>query len=133
TARPDANRRLRSQSFGTADQWLAGSAPVPEPNRLVTRNGVRENRFETTNTRADVVLAFFGYNESFAGPAGLDAFKADLDAFLRHALAQKYNGKSAPRLVLFSPIAHEDLHDRNLPAGKENKHRLELYTRDMAE
>src|SRR5205085_9265073 len=49
--------RLRSQSFGTPDQWLAGSAPVPEPNKLVTRHGVRDNRFELTNTRADVVFA----------------------------------------------------------------------------
>src|SRR3954463_6664685 len=38
--------RLRSQSFGTPDQWLAGSAPVPEPSKLVTRHGVRDNRFE---------------------------------------------------------------------------------------
>ncbi len=125
--------RLRSQSFGTPDQWLAGSAPVPEPGRLFSRIGVRENRFETTNTRADVVLAFFGYNESFAGAAGLDKFKKDLDAFIKHTLAQKYNGKSAPRLVLFSPIAHEDLKEKNLPDGRENNARLELYTKAMAE
>src|SRR6516164_8803915 len=42
--------RLRSQSFGTPDQWLAGSASVPEPGRLFSRIAVRENRFETTNT-----------------------------------------------------------------------------------
>src|SRR5262249_49922942 len=64
TSNPDTNRRLRSMSFGTGDQWLAGSAPVPEPSRLITRIGVRDNRLETTNTRADVIFAFFGYNES---------------------------------------------------------------------
>ena len=32
-------------------------------------------------------------------------FRQDLEAFIKHTLAQKYNGKSAPRLVLFSPIA----------------------------
>jgi putative heme-binding domain-containing protein len=133
TDKPDPNRRMRSQSFGTADQWLAGSAPVPEPNRLATRIGVRGNRFETANTKADVVFAFFGYNESFAGEAGLPKFKADLDNFVKHTLAQKYNGKSTPRLVLFSPIVHEDLHDRNLPDGKENNQRLELYTKAMEE
>src|SRR5437660_6137023 len=74
--------RLRSKSFGTPDQWLAGSAPVPEPSRLTTRKGVRENRFETTNTRADVVFAFFGYNESYAGEAGLGKFKSDLKTFI---------------------------------------------------
>src|SRR5262245_7193517 len=56
TEKPDPNHRLRSQAFGTADQWLAGSAPVPEPGKLVTRIGVRDNRFELTNTRADVVF-----------------------------------------------------------------------------
>ncbi len=132
TERPDANYRLRSQSFGTADQWLAGKAPVPEPNRLVTRHGVRDNRFETTNTKADVVLAFFGYNESFAGEAGLDKFKSDLRSFIKHTLSQKYNGKSAPRLALMSPIAHESL-GRLLPDGSENNKRLELYTKAMAE
>jgi putative heme-binding domain-containing protein len=136
TDRPDPNRRLRSLYFGTADQWLAGSAPVPPvplPKKLVTRIGVRENRFETTNTRADVVFAFFGYNESFAGEAGLDGFKKDLDAFIKHALSQKYNGKTAPRLVLFSPIAHEIRLDiRNWPDGKENNKRLARYTVAMA-
>jgi putative heme-binding domain-containing protein len=133
TARPDNNYRLRSQSFGTADQWLAGSAPVPEPNKLVTRHGVRDNRFETTGTKADVVFAFFGYNESFAGEAGLDKFKKDLDDFIKHTLAQKYNGKCPPRLILFSPIAFEDHKGHNLPDGKETNKRLELYTKAMAE
>ena len=32
-------------------------------------------------------------------------------------IAQKYNGQGPPRLVLFSPIAHEDLKDRSLPDG----------------
>ena len=87
----------------------------------------------TRATKADVVFAFFGYNESFAGQEGLDKFKKDLDDFIKHTLGQKYNGKSAPRLVLFSPIAHENLHDRNLPDGSENNERLELYTAAMAE
>ncbi len=83
--------------------------------------------------KADVVFAFFGYNESYAGAAGLDKFKHDLESFIKHTLDEKYNGHSAPRLVLFSPIAHENLHDRNLPDGTENNWRLELYTTAMAE
>ena len=31
--------------------------------------------------------------------------------------ARSTTARAAPRLVLFSPIAHEDLHDRNLPDG----------------
>src|SRR5712692_9468655 len=50
--------RLRSMDFGTPDQWLAGSAPVPQPNKLTDATVVRANRFELTNTKADVILAF---------------------------------------------------------------------------
>ena len=41
--------------------------------------------------------------------------------------------KSAPRIVLFSPIAHEDLGNPDLPDGKENNQRLALYTKAMAD
>jgi putative heme-binding domain-containing protein len=125
--------RLRSANFGSQDQWLAGKQPIPDPNRLTTRKGLTDNRLERTNTKADVVFAFFGYNESFAGAEGLDKFKKDLEAFIKHTLAQKYNGKSAPRLVLFSPIAHEDHKSRNLPDGSANNTRLEMYTKAMLE
>src|SRR6059036_131066 len=62
------NHRLRSRDFGSHDQWLAGAAPCPQPNNLSKKDldKVRENRFELTNTKADVIFAFYGYNESFA-------------------------------------------------------------------
>jgi putative heme-binding domain-containing protein len=60
-------------------------------------------------------------------------FKKELEGFIKHTLAQKYNTRGAPQLVLFSPIAHEDLKSPNLPDGKENNARLELYTKAMAE
>ena len=86
--------------------------------------------------KADTILAFFGYNESFEGPAGVETFRAELDALVTHTLAQKYNGVSAPRLVLVSPIAFEDLSaDRNLPDGIRENANLKLYTdvmRDVA-
>lgn len=125
--------RLRSMDFGSPDQWLQGEAPIPQPSKLNPDAPVRQNRFELTNTKADVIFAFFGYNESFAGQAGLEKFKTDLATQIDHWRSQKYNGKSAPRIVLFSPIAHEDLADRNLPDGKENNERLALYTQAMAE
>ncbi|MCS6850959.1 MAG: GDSL-type esterase/lipase family protein [Gemmataceae bacterium] len=100
--------RLRSQDFGTPDDWLR-------------------------RVRADVVLAFFGYNESFAGREGLEKFKKDLTDFIQHTTREKYNGRTPPRLVLFSPIAHEDLKDPNLPDGRENNARIQLYTTAMAE
>lgn len=87
-----------------------------------------------TQLRADVILAFFGYNESFEGRGGLENFKAELQAFIEHTRAQKYNGIGAPRLALVSPIAFEDLSAKmDLPNGvKENKN-LALYTAAMAE
>jgi glucose/arabinose dehydrogenase len=100
--------RLRSAGFGSPDEWL-------------------------TRTKADVVFAFFGYNESFGGEKGLPKFKKDLEEFIKHTLAQKYNGKSAPRLVLFSPVAHEERNVPNWPPGAENNKRIEMYTKTMAE
>ncbi len=67
-----------------------------------------------TGLKADVVLAWFGYAESFKGPAGLPAFKEELAGWLEHAAKQKYNGKSAPQLVLLSPLA---LEERSAPQG----------------
>ena len=112
---------------------LAGKAPIPQPNKLGSAKDVAANRLEKTNTHADVIFAFFGYNESYAGEAGLPKFKQDLESFIKHTLAQKYNGRGAPKLVVFSPIAHEYLKDPNLPDGAENNARLKLYTQAMAE
>ena len=117
--------RLRSKNFGTPDEWLSGRA---EPI-----GGYNENRFEGTNTRADVIFAFFGYNESYAGKEGLEAFKGQLSDWIKHTLSQRYNGKTAPRLVVFSPIAHENLESPDLPDGREHNERLALYTQAMGE
>ncbi len=86
-----------------------------------------------THSKADVVFAFFGYNESFSGEAGLETFRRDLKHFITDTLKQKYNGNTSPQLVLFSPIAHENLHDSNLPDGSENNERLAMYTAAMAD
>ena len=74
----------------------------------------RPLNFGTTPThlyrqKADVIFAFFGLNESFDGEAGLGRFEQDLAAYLRANLAAQYNGTSAPRIVLVSPVAHERL------------------------
>ena len=125
-------------SFGSQDEWLSGVAPCPQPAKLSPRDKdkVRENRFELTNTKADVIFAFYGYNESFAGEEGLAAFKKNVEEFIKHTLAQKYNGKSAPKLVLFSPIAHEFIDDSNLPSKEAvaaANARLKLYSQAMGE
>jgi putative heme-binding domain-containing protein len=129
----DLYNRMRSMDFGSQDQWLSGNAPIPQPQKLNKNAPVSANRFKLTNTRADVVFVFYGYNESFAGAAGLGKFKEELASFIHHTLSQRYNGQTPPRLVLFSPIAHENLGNPNLPDGMQNNQRLELYTQAMAE
>ena len=105
---------------------------------LATNSG-SEGHFETpdqwlTRLKADVIIAFFGYNESFQGEKGLENYKAELDAFIKHTLAQTYNGKSAPKLAIVSPIAFEDLSDKHdLPNGVKENANLSLYAKAMKE
>jgi azurin/glucose/arabinose dehydrogenase len=86
-----------------------------------------------TDFGADVILAYWGFNESFRGQAGIDGFKRDLEHYLDAQLDARYNGESAPRVVLFSPIAHEDLDHPDFPDGASNNHNLALYTEAMRE
>jgi mono/diheme cytochrome c family protein/glucose/arabinose dehydrogenase/lysophospholipase L1-like esterase len=87
-----------------------------------------------TRLSADVVIAFFGFNESFNGTAGLDSFRAEMSEFIIHTQQQKYNGKSAPQLALVSPIAFQDLSALYAtPNGKEENSNLSLYTTAMKE
>lgn len=98
--------RPREENFGTADQWLG-------------------------KVKARVVFCFFGYNEAIRGPKGLDGFKNDLAKTIDGMRGQKYDGQTPPRLVFFSPIAHENLRDPNLPDGSANNTNLALYTEAM--
>jgi glucose/arabinose dehydrogenase/azurin len=100
--------RARSENFGSPDEWLK-------------------------KAQADVIFAFFGFNESFKGHDGLPEFKAGLDRFLKETLAKNYSGKGHPRLVLFSPIADEKLPDPNYPDPAANNANLREYTEAMAE
>lgn len=106
--RPEFQQHNGKGFFPTPDQWL-------------------------TFLKADTIVAFFGYNESFDGPDRVENFEAELDAFAAHTLGQGYNGRHAPRLVLVSPIAFENLSDRrDLPDGKKENANLALYTAAMA-
>jgi lysophospholipase L1-like esterase len=82
--------------------------------------------------KADVIFAFFGLNESFDGEAGLLRFEQDLDAYLKTHLAARYNGRTAPRLVLVSPIAHEPLERLQHVDVDARNRELERYTTAMA-
>jgi mono/diheme cytochrome c family protein/glucose/arabinose dehydrogenase len=88
----------------------------------------------TTRHKADIIIAFFGFNESFQGKQGLENYKAELDAFIKHTLSQKYNGVTPPQLAIVSPIAFENLSDKfDLPNGKQENANLAMYTQAMKE
>lgn len=84
--------------------------------------------------KADIVIAFFGYNESFQGSEGLENYKAELHAFIQHTKNQKYNGSEPPQLALVSPIAFADLSaEKDLPDGVKENQNLSLYSEAMRE
>ena len=58
---------------------------------------------------ADVVLLFYGANESFAGDEGLPGFRNNLGRLLRHVSKQHYNGSEPARIALVSPIPQQAL------------------------
>ncbi len=114
-----------------ASQWAFPGAEQFHPE-LKTHHG--KGFFPTpdqwlTHLKADTIVAFFGYNESFDGPAKVGNFEAELDAWVQHTLGKAYNGTAAPRIVLVSPIAYEDLSaKRDLPDGKKENESLTLYS-----
>lgn len=87
-----------------------------------------------TNLKPDIIVAFFGFSESFEGPGGLDNYKNELTAFIQHTKSQPYNGVSAPRLVVVSPIAYQDISDEvGVPSGEDINKNLRMYTEAMRE
>lgn len=122
---------------GTNDPWAFPGAQDFQ-NEFATPSG-SEGFFEKpdewlTRLKADVIVGFFGFNESFQGEAGLNNYKAELDAWIKHSLRQKYNGDTVPQLAVVSPIAMEDLSDKiDIPDGKAQNELIKLYTAAMAE
>jgi len=57
--------------------------------------------------RADVIFLFYGVNEAFNGPDGISLFRDRYHALLDDLLGHQYNGATAPRLVLVTPIPLE--------------------------
>ncbi|GEO20116.1 cytochrome c [Cyclobacterium qasimii] len=107
-------------------------------DELATNSG-SEGHFETPDEwikrhEADIIIAFFGYNESFEGQEGLEMYKNELEAFIKHTKNTVYNGEAPPQLALVSPIAFENLSgDFDLPNGENENKNLKLYTAAMKE
>ena len=86
---------------------------------------------------ADTMLLFFGFNESFAGPGGVERFKQDYRTLLDE-LAKAYprdDTKASPRFVIVAPIAVEETGDPLLPVAAARNAELAAYraaARDVA-
>jgi glucose/arabinose dehydrogenase len=135
----------RQQHFGNFETLL--HSRFPDLNLVVRNLGwsadelalrprskdFADHGHKLTDHKPQVILAFFGFNESFGGEAGLAKFKSDLEKFIQETTTTKYDGENPPQLVLFSPIAHENLGKRELPDGAANNERIALYTAAMKE
>ncbi len=108
----EIDTRMRSEDFGSPEDWLK-------------------------RVKADVVWAFFGFNESFAGKDGLADFKGKLQGLIKRTIAAQYSdnssGKGKARLVLFSPTAAEKGIDPNWQDVTTINANLALYSAAMAE
>ncbi len=102
--------------------WSADTIDVqPRPENFAD---LKQHLF---HEKIDVIFAAFGFNESFAGDEGLEAFRAGLAKYVDMLKRSAFNGTSSPQVVLFSPIANENL--PNIPAGDNNNARLAKYTK----
>jgi putative heme-binding domain-containing protein len=98
------NKRPRNKGFTNDEEYLQHVAP-------------------------SVIFVMYGYNESFAGPDGAEAYRQELIKLVdRYSALRKEAGEEDPRFVLFSPIAYEQTGDPNLPDGTQLNANLAAYT-----
>jgi putative heme-binding domain-containing protein len=81
----------------------------------------------------DVLICFFGFNESFVGPEGLPKFKEDLAGYVKRNQEQFKKDGKPPRMVLVSPIAFESTGKPFMSDGKHENENLKLYAQAIKE
>jgi azurin/lysophospholipase L1-like esterase len=132
------------------DGWLESQLQLAWPDHeLVIRNQgftgdriderPRSNGFPTagdylSHSGATAIFAMFGANEAWDDDP--EGFRADLQSWLDSTLVKPYSDQGSPVVVLFSPIAHEDLETDDLPDGVAQNERLQAYAdvvREVAE
>jgi len=133
----------RAQEFAHFESYLHLAHPEHE---LVIRNfswsadevdlQPRPDNFATvkqhlTREKIDLIFAAFGYNESFAGPEAINSFKARMTTWLIDLKTSAFNGKTAPRIILLSPVANENV--KNIAAADLNNANIKAYTEAIAE
>ena len=108
---------------------LAWPADTPELQPRPANFADQEQHLR--HEKIDVIFAGYGFNESFAGPEGLAEFRTSLTRYVQSLRAKAFNGKSAPRIVLVSPNACENI--AGVPAADMNNARILSYLEVMRE
>ncbi len=110
----------------------------------------RDHGHLLSDHKPNVILAFWGFNESFAGPDGIARFEADLAEFLtspqnidNFSTARSNWDRTADKsqdlpkletlreIILVSPIAYENLGVATHLDGAKQNENLKLYTEAM--
>jgi putative heme-binding domain-containing protein len=133
----------RSQEFGYFEAFLQQKFPT---HQLTVRHlawsadaidlQARPDNFANTDQhlvheRADVIIAAFGFNESFAGEEGIKEFREKLTGYLQELKSKSFNGHTTARIVLVSPIANENV--EHIAAADWNNANIKLYVTTMGE
>lgn len=113
-AHPDHELVVRNLAFSGDEVGVhrrsAGVPPLTyflnlKPGTVTVRHGDDDITYLSgAEFHASVLVAQWGFNESFAGPAGVDDFRRRLDAWVVAQLAADY-GQGRPRVVLVTPHA----------------------------
>lgn len=82
-----------------------------------------------THEKVDVVFVAYGFNESFAGKQGLDEFREALAARIAELKSKAFNGRSAAKIILVSPVANENV--EGVDAADRNNAQIEQYVSAM--
>ena len=83
--------------------------------------------------KADVIFAFFGYNESFAGQGGMEKFSTTWRSSSSTRSSQKYNGKMRRGWCCFRPSRTRICTIPTCPTAPTTTAASQLYTAAMAE
>ncbi len=125
---PWVEANLQAQLTGKQVSFRNMSFAGDMVNKRPRNKGFTNDAEYLQHVGPSVVFVFYGYNESFAGPGGAEAYQGELVKLVeRYSALRKEKGVDL-RFVLFSPIAYENKGDRHLPDGIELNENLALYT-----
>lgn len=120
---------LLHQSYPELDLTVRNLCfPGDEPYERIRSLDFGDPDSHLKHSKADVVMYFFGFNESFAGDDGLEEFSEQIARLVGETTSQNYSGKGNARVILVSPIAFENLGDPNVTSGAEQNANLAKYT-----